>query len=155
MGYRIEFVVTANNLFNGLICTFLKYIMREKMMTQEPHRSNIGILIIMSNDELMKRAAQKPNMGCDGTFSIVAEDFAEKMGYEFNTIMCKYTRTGKTFSVLRALISWKTAGARRVMIEYLRQEPRKYGLQDPLLCYIQSFVTLINDFETTYALSFP
>lgn len=50
----------------------------------------------------MVHGSKKPNIGCDGTFSIGFEDVSDRVEYELNTIVSKYIRTGKPFSVLRA-----------------------------------------------------
>lgn len=87
----------------------------------------------MLNEELLKRGSEKPNIGCDVTFSIVAENVSGSFKYELKATVSKDIETGKTFSVLGALCSRKRKSARRVMLEYGVGEMKKQGSEDPIL----------------------
>lgn len=117
-----------------------------------PSNERIGVVIIMSVDDLLKQAVRRPQIGVDGTFSIVARD-KDNLDMELLTIVSKDNLTGKIFSPLRALTSRKTLEARKMVFYELVKRMNEFGLVDPLQANSFSRLTMVSDFETTFSIA--
>lgn len=114
----------------------------------------VGVSILMFNKDLLRKALENPNIGCDGTFNVVSSNPSDPLAYELNTIVCKDKTLGCVFPIFRQLASRKTKAARLHMFERLVSILKEYGLQDPLTCSTNFRLSFSTDFETTYAAAF-
>ena len=115
-------------------------------------RDQVGVVVLMWDEDLIRRAIQSPTFGCDGTFSVVAKN-SDDLDFELVSIICQEPRTKRVFSPMRMLASRKTTACRCLLFERFFNELKKSGLPDPLNAASHQRLTVSTDFETTFAIS--
>lgn len=82
--------------------------------SEQFHNSaQVGANIIICNSKLLKFAAKRPVLGCDGIFNTVETMSTNGEKLELNTVISKDLRTGKFVAVIRQLAARKTKASRR------------------------------------------
>lgn len=55
----------------------------------------------MCNENLLRRAIEHQNIGCDGTFNAVSSNPTDSLSYELNTVACKDKQLGCAVPIFR------------------------------------------------------
>lgn len=117
---------------------------------QRHEKDQIGISILLCNEDLLKRSASRPRFGCDGTFGVVLSSNTG-LKFELTTIIAKDDQTGRIYAVMRQLCTRKTTAARKHLFDSFISRIAVHGLQDPLKCSGSKRLTMSSDYETTFA----
>lgn len=117
-----------------------------------PPSEQIGIVVLMCNENLVKRSVTTPHYGVDGTFNMVVR-CSENVSYELVSIVSKDPVTGTTFSVVRMLSSRKTVACRKLLFDFFLRKLTAHGLEDPFVAEPSTRLTVTSDFETTFAIA--
>ena len=115
-------------------------------------RDQVGVVILMWDEDLLRRSLSNPTFGCDGTFSVVSKS-ADNVDLELVSIICQDPGTRRMFSPMRMLASRKTTACRKLMFDRFFRELKNLGLPDPLTAPPHQCLTISTDFETTFAIS--
>lgn len=99
----------------------------EKDLNSNP----LGVIITMGNEKLFKRCVDRPSLGCDGTFSVVAKE-PDNVNIEPLFIVVKEEILGKTYVPFRAFCLRKTLTTRKVVLNDFLRKLKEFGLQDPM-----------------------
>lgn len=113
----------------------------------------VGVVVLLCNEGLLKRCVPNPFFGCDGTFSTV-QCKADGLVFELTSIVAKDLETGRIYSVMRQLSSRKTVAARKVLFSCFLKKLRILGVEDPLLASPSNRISFSTDFETTFGIAF-
>ena len=113
----------------------------------------VGISIVLCNQDLLKHSLKHPRYGCDGTFNTVSKLSCDGLDFELNTIISKDPKTDKCYAVMRQIASRKTKGARKDLFKHFTDLLFSFGLQNPLKCNNDQRISFTTDFETTYAIA--
>lgn len=142
-----------NDVLNCRTDTYVRSITdeRERDLTRSTS-DQIGIVVIMYDEKLLKMTVDRPRLGCDDTFSVVAKD-NENVEWQLCSIVAKSEDIGKVYVPFRALTTRKTIGARKVVFKHLIDKLVSYGLHDPLTAPPHKRITMATDFETTFAIA--
>lgn len=111
-----------------------------------------GVIITMCHDELLKHMVATPQIGCDGTFSMVTKE-SDNLSLELLCFVAKDITTGRIYVPFRALTSKKTTGARKAVFMDMVTRMKDLGLPDPLTALPASRLCMGSDFETTFAIA--
>ena len=65
-------------------------------------RDQVGVSVIMGNDDLLRECSKNPHLAVDGTFAMVSKT-SEGMDFELVSVVAKNASTGHTYSVMRQL----------------------------------------------------
>lgn len=112
----------------------------------------VGVCIILSNTELLKRSSCLPRFGVDGTFGTVAH-YESADDFELVTIVSKSETKGVVYPVMRMLASRKTVAARKVLMDMFVTQLCCFGLVDPLKARGCYQLSMASDFETTFGIA--
>ena len=115
-------------------------------------REQMGIIIILSHMDLLKKCVDHPHFSCDGTFNMVTNN-GDDVNYELVSIITKDPLTGRMYCPMRMIASRKTTAARIHLFKRFVSAMRSLGLTDPLTADPYSRLTIATDFETTFAVA--